>query len=61
MKINFDSKFQPVGPGSVQLKSQLGLIMRDGHRIPLTYLDWKSVGDEIKEDIWDEVKVNLLY
>ena len=54
----FDSKFQPIGERAAQLKSQLGKMVRDGRRIPLTILDWKAVDLKVKEEIWDEVKVN---
>lgn len=56
--IMFDSKFQPIGERAAQLKSQLGKMVRDGRRIPLTILDWKAVDLKVKEEIWDEVKVN---
>lgn len=57
--IKFDSSFQPVGDRATQLKSQLGQIVRDGHRIPLTIIDWKAVGNDVKEGIWTEVKVYI--
>ncbi|KAL6184927.1 hypothetical protein ACLB2K_041062 [Fragaria x ananassa] len=60
VNIMFDSKFQPVGERATQLKSQLGKIVRDGRRIPLTIMDWKSVDDKVKEGIWNEVKTNLV-
>ncbi|KAL6213984.1 hypothetical protein ACLB2K_013422 [Fragaria x ananassa] len=60
VNIIFDSKFQPVGERATQLKSQLGKIVRDGRRIPLTIMDWKSVDDKVKEGIWNEVKTNLV-
>ncbi|XP_062028834.1 uncharacterized protein LOC133744808 [Rosa rugosa] len=60
IKIMFDSNFQPIGERATQLKSQLGQIVRDGQRIPLTLLDWKAVGPDVKEGIWKEVQQNLL-
>nr|XP_011465505.1 PREDICTED: uncharacterized protein LOC101297846 [Fragaria vesca subsp. vesca] len=56
VNIIFDSKFQPVRERATQLKSQLGKIVRDGRRIPLTIMDWKYVDDKVKEGIWNEVK-----
>ncbi|KAK9911229.1 hypothetical protein M0R45_035150 [Rubus argutus] len=52
--------FQPVGERAGQLKSQLGQIVRNGHRVPLNIIDWKKVGDDVKEGIWEEVKKNLV-
>ena len=49
--------FQPVGERAGKLKSQLGQIVRNGHRVPLNIIDWKKVGDDVKERIWEEVKV----
>ncbi|KAL6194344.1 hypothetical protein ACLB2K_035428 [Fragaria x ananassa] len=60
VNIMFDSKFQPVGERATQLNSQLGKIVRDGRRIPLTIMDWKSVDKKVKEGIWNEVKTNLV-
>ncbi|XP_004301917.1 PREDICTED: uncharacterized protein LOC101297846 [Fragaria vesca subsp. vesca] len=59
VNIIFDSKFQPVRERATQLKSQLGKIVRDGRRIPLTIMDWKYVDDKVKEGIWNEVKVEF--
>ncbi|KAL6225623.1 hypothetical protein ACLB2K_004472 [Fragaria x ananassa] len=50
----------PAPKRATQLKSQLGKIVRDGRRIPLTIMDWKSVDDKVKEGIWNEVKTNLV-
>lgn len=61
VEIKFDSTFQPVGDRAAQLKSQLGQIVRDGQRIPLTIIDWKSVGAEVKDGIWKEVKVHMSF
>ncbi|KAM5577136.1 hypothetical protein ABKV19_007805, partial [Rosa sericea] len=60
VEIMFDSTFQPIGDRAAQLKSQLGQIVGDGQRIPLTIIDWKSVGADVKDGIWKEVKDNLL-
>nr|XP_011461038.1 PREDICTED: uncharacterized protein LOC105350533 [Fragaria vesca subsp. vesca] len=60
VEVLLDSNFQPVGDRAAQLKSQLGKIVRDGQRIPLTIMDWKSVGKKVKDEIWKEVQDNLL-
>ncbi|CAN1121531.1 hypothetical protein LINPERPRIM_LOCUS2231, partial [Linum perenne] len=49
-----------VGENASKLKFQLGKIVRDGYRIPLTILDWKCVDQEVKDDIWKEVQENVM-
>lgn len=39
IKIDFDATFQPVGKKAPALKGQLGQIVRNGRRVPLTYVD----------------------
>ncbi|KAF7142596.1 hypothetical protein RHSIM_Rhsim05G0112900 [Rhododendron simsii] len=34
-------------------------MVRNSYRVPLTYLNWKSVPNHIKEGIWKEVQDNL--
>lgn len=55
--VEFNDKFQPVGPNAKHLKSQLGILVRDGQRLPLTMLDWTSFGQDVMDGIWEEVKV----
>ena len=57
IQVKFDDKFQPVKNDGKKLKGQLGLIVRSGHRVPLTYLNWNVMHVDIKENIWHEVKV----
>ncbi|KAL7191960.1 hypothetical protein ACSBR2_023936 [Camellia fascicularis] len=61
IQVKFDDKFQPVEDDGKKLKGQLGLIVRSGHRVPLTYLSWNVMHVDIKENIWQEVKDNLVY
>ncbi|XP_028081802.1 uncharacterized protein LOC114283176 [Camellia sinensis] len=52
IQVKFDDKFQPVEDDGKKLKGQLGLIVRSGHRVPLTYLSWNVMHVDIKENIW---------
>ncbi|CAL5417898.1 unnamed protein product [Camellia sinensis] len=61
IQVKFDDKFQPIEDDGEKLKRQLGLIVRSGHRVPLTYLSWNVMHVDIKENIWQEVKDNLVY
>lgn len=59
--LEFDEHFQLVGEFATKFMSQLGILIRDGQRVPLTYVDWPSVDDSIKESIWKEVQVRVIY
>ncbi|GMP47408.1 hypothetical protein CsSME_00015158 [Camellia sinensis var. sinensis] len=43
----------------VLLTTQLGIIVRNGNIVPLTFVDWNSVPDDIVDAIWKDVKDNL--
>lgn len=47
---------QPVGPEASQLVSFLGTLARNGNLAPLTYIDWRAVPEESKENMWEEVQ-----
>ncbi|KAK1323187.1 hypothetical protein QJS10_CPA02g00558 [Acorus calamus] len=47
---------QAVGPNAARLISFMGTIARDGHMVPLTYVDWRRVPDELKEAMWNIIK-----
>nr|XP_027113251.1 uncharacterized protein LOC113731922 isoform X3 [Coffea arabica] len=49
---------QPVGPEASKLVSFLGTLARNGNLAPLTYVDWRAVPEESKENMWEEVSGN---
>ena len=51
-------EMQPVGPNASKLLSQLGCIVRDGERAPLTYAKWTDMPNHVLEDIWRDVRVS---
>ncbi|KAI8552073.1 hypothetical protein RHMOL_Rhmol06G0236100 [Rhododendron molle] len=57
LKVMFDNDFQPLGDEGSRLKGQLGTMLRNPHRVPLTYVDWNSVPEEIKSAIWKEIEL----
>ncbi|KAL7263694.1 hypothetical protein ACSBR1_001788 [Camellia fascicularis] len=57
----FNAMFQPLNKLGRSFKGQLGQIVRNPDRVPLTYLSWGSVPEDIVEGIWKEVQDNLLY
>lgn len=61
LKVMFDNDFQPLGDEGSRLKGQLGTMLRNPHRVPLTYLDWNSVPEEIKSAIWKEIEVYVIF
>ncbi|XP_052294658.1 uncharacterized protein LOC102607212 isoform X7 [Citrus sinensis] len=58
MHLDFNSEWQVIGPNSNKFKTQLGIIARNGHKVPLTYVEWIDMPENILKDIWKEVKDN---
>ncbi|KAH7845077.1 hypothetical protein Vadar_006450 [Vaccinium darrowii] len=56
LHVMFDNDFQPLGDEGTLLKGQLGTIVRNPHRVPLTYLDWDVVPEDVKNTIWKEIE-----
>ncbi|KAG5531808.1 hypothetical protein RHGRI_026432 [Rhododendron griersonianum] len=59
LKVQFDVNNKPLGDEGTTLTGQLGIMVRNSYRVPLTYLNRKSVPNHIKEGIWKEVQDNL--
>ncbi|THG15199.1 hypothetical protein TEA_009972 [Camellia sinensis var. sinensis] len=56
LNVEFNAMFQPLNKLGRSFKGQLGQIVRNPHRVPLTYLSWGSVPEDIVEGIWKEVQ-----
>ncbi|GKV32151.1 hypothetical protein SLEP1_g40776 [Rubroshorea leprosula] len=50
---------QPIGPESSKLTSFLGIIARNGHMAPLTYVQWRHMPDSYKEKMWQHVQTKF--
>ncbi|KAF7137195.1 hypothetical protein RHSIM_Rhsim07G0133200 [Rhododendron simsii] len=59
LKVQFDVNNKPLGDEGNSLTGQLGIMVQNSYRVPLTYLNWKSIPNHIKEGIWKEVQDNL--
>ena len=57
LHIDFNQYNQPIGPGSVKLATQMGMMAKDGNRLPVTFKDWRAVDESLKEKCWAEIKV----
>ena len=51
---------QAIGPTSVTLATQMGIMAKDGNRLALTFADWRYLNDSLKESCWQEIKVYIL-
>lgn len=60
LEVVFHDKFLPLNENGSKLKEQIGLIVRNPHRLPLTYLDWRAVHIDIKDVIWREIQVKMM-
>ncbi|KAH7836263.1 hypothetical protein Vadar_034165 [Vaccinium darrowii] len=56
LHVMFDNNFEPLGEEGTLLKGQLGTIVRNPHRVPLTCLDWDAIPEDIKSTIWKEIE-----
>ncbi|KAF5931669.1 hypothetical protein HYC85_027840 [Camellia sinensis] len=56
LDIQFDGNYCPIGDDMAKLTTQLGIIVRNGNIVPLTFLDWNNVPDDIIDAIWKDVK-----
>ncbi|CAL5381115.1 unnamed protein product [Camellia sinensis] len=59
LDIQFDGNYCPIGDNVAKLTTQLGIIVRNGNIVPLTFLDWNNVPNDIIDAIWKDVKDNL--
>lgn len=57
LHLEFDSEWKPIGQNASKFNSQLGVIAKNAQKVPLTYLRWSDMPDDILEYIWTEVKV----
>lgn len=57
MQLELDNDNNVVGSNAVFFSSQLGILAKDGNKLPLSYTDWRAVPDPDKDLIWAEVKV----
>ncbi|CAL5390971.1 unnamed protein product [Camellia sinensis] len=59
LDIQFDENYCPIRDNVSKLTTQLDIIVRNGNIVPLTFLDWNTVLDDILDAIWKDVKDNL--
>ncbi|KAL6558484.1 hypothetical protein OROMI_018834 [Orobanche minor] len=58
MLLKLNTKNQVIGSNAVSFSSQLGILAKDGNKLPLTYTDWRAVSTIQKDLVWQEVKEN---
>jgi hypothetical protein len=50
---------QPVGDTTDDLISQLGIIAKNGRKLPLTFVSWSVMPKDKLDLVWNEVQVYL--
>ena len=55
VEVLFNSKGQPIGEGSISLSSFLGPLVRE--HVPYTISDWRKLPLNLKEVLWECIKV----
>ncbi|CAI9114593.1 OLC1v1015348C1 [Oldenlandia corymbosa var. corymbosa] len=59
MILELNENNQVVGVMASEFATQLGVLAREGHKLPLTYVDWRMMPKKSnKDDVWDEVKIS---
>lgn len=60
LMLELDEENQVVGSNCGTFASQLGIIAKDGNKLPLTYTDWRAMPKTNKDSIWLDIKVLCL-
>ncbi|OMO75205.1 hypothetical protein CCACVL1_16302 [Corchorus capsularis] len=47
---------QPVGPKATMLSNFIGKVAKDGHLAPLSYITWRKMPNEAREEMWRLVR-----
>lgn len=55
IKVEFNSKGQPIGVESIRMSSFLGPLVRE--IVPVTITDWRKISPDMKESLWKSIKV----
>ncbi|CAI9089846.1 OLC1v1024493C1 [Oldenlandia corymbosa var. corymbosa] len=56
LELNDDN--QVVGSMAAEFATQLGVLAKEGNKLPLIYTDWRALPKPMKDDVWAEVKEN---
>lgn len=57
LMLELDDNNEVIGNNAGKLSSQLGIIAKDGNKLPLTYTDWREMPMRKKDVVWGDVKV----
>ncbi|KAH7842765.1 hypothetical protein Vadar_008931 [Vaccinium darrowii] len=60
LQVMFNEDYKPLGEEGTKLIGQLGIIVCSPNQVPLTYLDWNVVPEDIKSTIWKEIETIAL-
>ncbi|XP_062010950.1 uncharacterized protein LOC133727369 [Rosa rugosa] len=56
--IEFGANWMPINEDGKRFSSQLGVLARDGQKVPLTYTSWSGMPPDVLNGIWKDVKDN---
>ena len=57
LELVWNARGQVIGPNATQYISQVGILVKDGNKLPLTYTDWRAMPEGSKERFWEDIKV----
>ncbi|XP_071906871.1 uncharacterized protein [Coffea arabica] len=58
LELVWNARGQVIGPNATQYISQVGILVKDGNKLPLTYTDWRAMPEGSKERFWEDIKRN---
>lgn len=58
IRVEWNNKGQPIGTPGTNLNTTTGCLARSS--VPISFTDWRLVGEKLKDDIWASILVFFL-
>lgn len=58
-EVEFNERGQPIGKVAAEMQSYIGMLTRQ--HVPVNIPTWRQVTRDKKEQIWESVKVSIIY
>lgn len=59
IEVEFNGAGEAIGDGSIKLSSFLGPLVREV--VPVTLTDWRQLGDDLKDVLWESIQVTYIF
>lgn len=61
LEVDLTAEGTIIGKEYISLASNLGVLAKMGDKLPLTYTRWDSIPKELKDAMWEEIKVRKIW